>query len=427
MLRGILTLALVGWMAAPASAQELCRLVGFAAEPRLECSEQSCEPGDDCADAGEDLEATCATRIGVCRPRCGTLLTCTDDGDCIDVEGRCVDVDGGTISGGRGFCEAGTSPLCRASVTAITEAELIKCFTLPFSDSIAPSWIDGDCDHDGCPNGNDEDPCDPAMRGCTRFAGEEAVLTCDSRLVGVDGPESCVVSGAGLSCATLHECVGMGGCPTGFTCQDDMRCHPSTCSTLFACRSDDDCVDQVDRGLTGGICVPVLDRFPMRDPRDGLCAYPAFTGPVPIACAASFTACVTTPDGALTMDLFAGDCDGDRCPNGIDDTPCEHGFSRCLEDVSPACGTPLFPPPTDDDAGMEERDATMTLDAAGIDGGNLPFDGGARPDGSATRVTFGGGGGCVCAAGARRSGSSALVGLALLGALWARRRRALRA
>lgn len=389
--------------AAPALAQPICRLVGTRPAPSLECiADGSCSDASDCDRA--DLMPLCVSGIG-CVPHCGTLFQCGETADCterVDPASVCIPVTGGPLLGA-GICAGVGVVYCSETAGVVTIASALACHTLPHSDTLAPAWGDGDCDSDGCPNGYDVDPCDPTSTTCT-FGGAPPILLCPERLVTVRG-ERCALVGDEVSCSTPHACAA--ACRAGFACNAARVCEPTGCS-FFSCRAESDCAIA---GVGGAACIPAPTLF-AGGSGDGFCAIG-----LDDSCVGLGEACLTTPEGILTADLEAGDCDGDLCPNRLDSDPCVHGGACAMEGVS-SCGTPLIPPP-EEDAGMiadaGAPDAAVDPDAALPDGG-VPFDAAGMDGGRPVSISFGGGGGCRCDVAARRGLSPLwlLLGLALL-------------
>lgn len=399
----------LGLLPLPVLAQGNCRLVGSAVSPELECVDNpECATSDEC---GGSFEPACVPGIG-CIPRCGTLRACEGDTDCITTGmtvGACIVVESSVEPlAGESFCEGLSMTFCGApGVSTVSQRQFLACMTLPFSDTLAPSWGDGDCDRDGCPNGTDAGPCDAALSACD-FAGTPEALFCRDRLVAV-GPEQCVFDAGELTCATAHDCDPTTPCPAGFFCNDSTHaCEATECTTLYSCRSAEDCGLA---GLGAAICLPAPEFFGRTRGGDGFCLFSSFR--IGAGCEMRAPQCFTRPNGTPTLDVLAGDCDEDECPNGIDATPCAAGGACGPATVSSTCGTPLVPPPGD--AGVFE-DAGV-VDAAGFDGGP-PIDAPGGP-----RVTFAGGSGCRCQVGP--SSPSPFAALSLIGLALAviRRRR----
>lgn len=145
--------------------------------PTITCEPpQFCSNDDECGAEGEG-EAICQeipTGGGVCRVLCSTLFGCDTDDDCNKLPvatARCVPYelsdpaappDGGVVR--QSFCHF---PLLAeqycvpAGEERVTLESFRKCHTT-VDGTLTNDYFDGDCDHDGCPNGDDGAPCDGA-------------------------------------------------------------------------------------------------------------------------------------------------------------------------------------------------------------------------------------------------------------------------
>lgn len=365
-----------------------------------------CSEGDTCPDG-----TPCNPLSGVCLPECSTIIGCDDDSDCgsLRAGGACQTFVGGAGFDG-GVCTAPDLPIQYCNATGpLSPERFLSCHTLPFSDTLTPSWFDGDCDGDGCPNASDGVPC-VAGGACLRPSA--IIPACERRLIGV-GPERCVFPSEVPSCATAHDCAMPEDCPLGFGC-DGGTCEPLECTAFYSCRTLDDCPDDTDLGPPI-VCLPTELLDPSLGRGDGFCLFGSFDVTTECAELGDARSCFFR-DGVFSNDFFQGDCDLDGCPNGLDPNPCSGDASDvCLpEGVSLACDTPI--PPARPDAGVPEGDAAIPdsgvgLDAAGFDAAG--FDAAGFDGGVDERVTFGGGGGCVCSA-HRGSPPSSLALLALM-------------
>ena len=95
----------------------------------------------------------------VCRPRCGTLVRCSDPAtDCRPFAGslgRCVPVSHDPTFGVCAYPSVGVTYCGTASLDPITFA---RCHTRP-DGSPTSDYFEGNCDEDSCPNGQDTMPC----------------------------------------------------------------------------------------------------------------------------------------------------------------------------------------------------------------------------------------------------------------------------
>jgi hypothetical protein len=363
-----------------------CSLHGAAGSFAYECDGLvQCAVGESCPDG-----SPCDPLTLVCLPECSTIIGCEDDEDCSSLRAAssCQLFSAGAPFEGGGICTASDLPVqyCNG-MGPLAPDRLLDCHTLPFSDTLTPSWFDGDCDRDGCPNASDGLPC-VSGGACTRPS--PILPVCPRRLVDV-GPERCVFPSDVPSCATAHTCSTNEDCPLGFACEDE-TCEPIECTALYSCRSVADCPRDTELG-TPILCLPSVLLDPGLGRGDGFCLFDSFD--VTTACAdlGEARSCFFR-DGVFSNDFFQGDCDLDGCPNGLDPAPCAADSSEgCRsEGVSPACDTPIPP----------ARDAGVPFeDAASPDGGAVPFDASPFDASVDDPVTFGGGGGCVCRAGPR--------------------------
>ena len=328
--------------------------------------------------------------------------------------GVCVTIVGTSGLLGHGVCEVPEVPevFCERPDAAVDERTLIACYRLPHSDTLTPSWFDGDCDDDGCPNANDPSPCAVTSEPCDPTSAD--AFRCVNRRVNVPA-ERCAVESA--TCAFPHACVVAGmtrACPVGFACAAG-ACEPSQCSSFYACRSVDDC-----QGAPSELGTPVrcqvagglLDST-VGSPRDGFCVFDTFHIAETRCSLSDGTQCFRI-GGTTVDDFFQGDCDGDGCPNLLDEDSCDASRTGPCDVPmdSPACAMRVMPPVTLDggvdagsDAGPAEMDAATTV------------DGGVPPS-----ISFYGGGGCRCGVLAAPTRGGALVLVVPL-VLLARRRR----
>jgi len=368
-----------------------------------------CASGAVCRDG-----LACNVTSGLCLPECSTIVGCDADEECdaLRVGGSCQRFASGMDLWTGGVCTAPELPIQYCNGTGnVSVDRFLACHTLPFSDTLAPSWFDGDCDGDGCSNGGDLLPC---ISGGACGRPDPLALLCPHRLVGV-GPERCVFLPSGApSCATAHPCSAASECPEGFACSDE-TCEPVACTAVYSCRNVADCPRGTELGEPV-VCLPTARLDPGRGHGDGFCLFDSFA--VTSACFGLLEAqsCFFR-DGAFSNDFFQGDCDLDGCPNGLDPSPCSvDGAALCRPDgTSPACDTPI--PPARLDAGVPFEDAALP------DGGGT-FDAAVFDGGTNERVTFGGGGGCVCRAGrsAHHGALMSLVSFLVLSLLLLRRR-----
>lgn len=384
-----------------------CTLTGAAGGRAFEqrCDRlERCTTGATCSDG-----SPCDPLSHVCLPECSTIIGCDTNEDCASLRasGVCQPFAADAGLDEAGLCTAPGEPVQYCNGAADLQLErFLSCHTLPFSDTLTPSWFDGDCDQDGCPNASDDAPCSGGG-ACGRPSA--SVPVCDRRLIEV-GPERCVFPSEAPSCATAHDCKTPADCPPGFGC--DGSCEPLECTALYSCRALGDCPDDTALGLPI-LCLPSVLLDPGLGRGDGFCLFASFDVTIECAALSDARSCFFR-DGAFSNDFYQGDCDLDGCPNGLDPNPCAAGTERCrAEGFSPACDTPI--PPARLDGGRFDAaipDSGVGFDAAGFDGG------------VSERVTFGGGGGCVCSAGGGRAPSPSLLLLvAILLSLPSRRAR----
>lgn len=384
-----------------------CLLTGSNSE---DGASMGCEGLELCGTEGLCRDGLACNAAGLCLPECSTLVGCDRDEECgtLRAGGTCQRFATGVDLGAAGVCTAPDLPIQYCNGTGpISVNRFLACHALPFSDTLAPSWFDGDCDRDGCPNGSDPFPC---VSGSTCGRPDAEAAVCPHRLVGV-GPERCVFlpSSEIASCATAHPCSARSDCPEGFACPAG-TCEPTACTALYSCRHLADCPEGTELGEPI-LCLPTTRLDPGLGHGDGFCLFASFG--VTAACTALGDArsCFVR-DGRFSNDFFQGDCDLDGCPNGLDPSPCSADVSEpCRPDgVSPACGTSI-PPARDagvpfDDAALPDGGA-IPFDAAPFDA--APFDGGVDE-----RVTFGGGSGCVCTAHSPKGPRAPMALLAVL-------------
>jgi hypothetical protein len=169
---GALGCVLAGSIAAPVARAELtiCSIVGrigtttdYACGSPRECSDASmCEP--------LPLDTPTCERffgdVGVCVPACSSMFGCDASGECpmfLGTTGACTPFEAGA-SGGEpsGICLYAAPTVavtyCAEPAGAVIPHYFTSCHTDPSGD-LAPSYWQGDCDVDGCPNGIDPMPC----------------------------------------------------------------------------------------------------------------------------------------------------------------------------------------------------------------------------------------------------------------------------
>ncbi len=234
----------------------------------------------------------------------------------------------------------------------------------------------------------------------TRY-GTRAVLQSDDYdsdgIPNADDPEVCqkldfvAYSGTGLVTDNTRLIDGCGALAEARVVLPDGRCAMPATPTTFgvACTERSDCPIVIAGGRTEVRCVEF--------PGSGVCVYGG--GDVfddSCASATNFTSCGFEGDG---YSAFAdGNCDDDMTDNVLDTQVCT--------------------------AAVVVSDAGVSSDAGAFADADAFTDAAASIRPPPPDVTFGGGGGCTCGVGGRRTGpGSALLALGLLGAVWARRRR----
>ncbi|AKF08260.1 hypothetical protein DB32_005409 [Sandaracinus amylolyticus] len=171
-------LVVLGVLGVPMVAQAeplVCTVTGATgATPLVECDLIACAGTFTCPDARFEPGLCDQILPGVeglvCRPLCGTLFGCDVSEDCpalLAREGVCV----GAVNPPEGF----TSGVCAypaigldycAGSTELTSEDVLDCHRTPDGRPTS-SWLAGDCDEDGCPNGRDPEPCsDSAIERC---------------------------------------------------------------------------------------------------------------------------------------------------------------------------------------------------------------------------------------------------------------------
>lgn len=146
--------------------------------------EQTCHARTSCSDsdpgACRELYRTgvcdSVLRESFCRPSCGTVLRCDGDSDCpalvvTTARPRCLlgAFPEGSADTPPGVCvypglDGGARGTTYCSVTGVSLDGFLRCHTGP--EGTTSNWFAGDCDGDGCVNGDDVDPCSPDITEC---------------------------------------------------------------------------------------------------------------------------------------------------------------------------------------------------------------------------------------------------------------------
>lgn len=151
-----------------------------------------CDPATGCD--GDDVECVAfddEAEATYCRPACGTLFACFEEGDCPTLDGAsgtCTDVDGRT----EGMCAfRSRDPVidyCVDRGGVVSPGMLSACHTAPDGTRTA-NYDLGDCDGDLCANAVDPDPC-TAGDSCGKVeANDSCEIVYRTRDGGVDGGE----------------------------------------------------------------------------------------------------------------------------------------------------------------------------------------------------------------------------------------------
>lgn len=418
----------------------------------------SCVTRADCImGAGTDDETCQDIALGTgsvtreCMPDCTTLFSCGSASDCPrvnDIGPTCSPVAMGTTTL-PSICTwtAGattTTPLaaqityCTAPGNHIAPSQITACHRRADDPTMfTTDYFRGDCDGDGCPNGHDTNPCmvDPTG-SCT-----PSIAPFESPFCAPLPALACTFGDTGIVCGDARPCnpasASILPCSIG-TCEDGWsevpRCRP-TCGTLFLCATGalagGGSPPEQCPLLNGSIgqCLPLPASIDSVDGRDGLCIYSDFFDTSCLSGTGPGSACFMQPDGMLTDNYWAGDCDGDGAPNACDDMICADGGGTmsCDSPAGAACTPTYTLPDAGVDGGPTEDAATTQADsgASSGDAGNTASDASTMNDGG-VQAGFSGGGGCHCAAAGTTSrpwGGAALALLTLGLVLRSRRRR----
>ncbi|MBX7194567.1 MAG: hypothetical protein K1X94_21100 [Sandaracinaceae bacterium] len=380
------------------------QLVGGPGE--LRCyADTTCDGDLDCR-AVDAPDRICVSGLGTCVPPCSTIRLCDEPGDCpggtctrlsgrrptIDPEsyspsGVCVSDSHDTFPPPALFCdeswERWADAYARNRPFAILGGIYVPVLT--------NAWGFGDGDDDGCPNAIDATPCMPDAVCPAREPDPPPTCPADS------GSTCCVAEGPTLVCDDVCPCSTIRAC----TPAPEVLAHPS-CESLSPMGRNGLCVRPDAPGVLG------------------FCVYEEYLEDCSRLGDITLDSCFQSPTGEFTPNFYAGDCDGDGCPNGQDPdrcVPCD-GVA-CLDttvDPRVECPAMLTDPWVDPPACFPED--------AGIDAGVEDLDASASLDAPASPPTSFGGSGCRCAVGgaSRDPMGIAAALLAILVAVGRRRR-----
>lgn len=182
-------LAAVGFASRARAEAVVCRVTNEgAAEVPFVCSNDSCSTTDPCGDEW-GAGAECASPFGsesLCRPACGTLFGCSSDTDCPRIggaRGTCT-LQSVAVTEPAGFCTYASLGITYCLTSSELAAHFfLACHTRP-DGARTSSYFAGDCDADGCPNGEDAAPCDNTTATCAVPLPEGACTLGGARLDG---------------------------------------------------------------------------------------------------------------------------------------------------------------------------------------------------------------------------------------------------